>query len=394
MARAKRWHPAQESDELVFAVCDRFLKQLERQFDPRQEGADRERKGAAAAVAEWLRTDRGREDLTRERIYPLFWDALRRNFLFLNPPREKQLARGLARKFGLDCYDADETTLQVINATGTEAAHHVTTAGADLVVDLVEKVAASKNAGRRPGEAAATVHIGMGAGFATMMVAKRLAQRVDAESECPHLVLHALSAGGFLVNEPQKAPVTYFSYFEGLLAKVDYVALFAETAVTSNDDYERVKKSPGVRRSFERRSEIDIIVTSLASAHHEHGLLVNFLRYLIEEGILGEDAFDEMDAAAWKGDVQFRPYGPKGPLIEECPVRAVTLFELPELVEMARAPGKYVVLLGGPCGECGGSKVDALGPLLAEENLRLWTHLVTDVQTAHDLLWATKRQEA
>ena len=65
-------------------------------------------------------------------------------------------------------------------------------------------------------------------------------------------------------------------------------------------------------------------------------VLVKFLSYLTEENILTEDAFDKMDATGWKGDVQFRPYTAHGPLIDECPVRAVTLFELPELVEMAR----------------------------------------------------------
>ena len=37
MARKKRWHPSQESDELVFAVCDRFLSHLARQYDPRED---------------------------------------------------------------------------------------------------------------------------------------------------------------------------------------------------------------------------------------------------------------------------------------------------------------------------------------------------------------------
>ena len=68
----------------------------------------------------------------------------------------------------------------------------------------------------------------------------------------------------------------------------------------------------------------------------------------------------------WKGDVQFRPYTDSGALIEECPVRAVTLFELDELVELARTDGKYVVLLAGPCGECGEPKVEALRPLVPE----------------------------
>jgi hypothetical protein len=102
--------------------------------------------------------------------------------------------------------------------------------------------------------------------------------------------------------------------------------------------------------------------------------------------VLNGDVFDQMDAVGWKGDVQFRPYTADGPLTEACPVRAVTLFELPELVQVAATEDKYVVLLGGPCGECGQSKTDSLLPLLAQPELRLWTHLVTDAQTARELL--------
>lgn len=384
MPRTRRWHPGQESDELIFAVCDRFLRQLGDQYDAQRDTEDRGRKGAAAAVAEWLKSYYGRKDLTRERVYPLFWEAVRRNFLFLQAPREAKLAERLSQRFGLQPTE-DNAVIHVVNAKGKEAPRHVTSTTADLVLDLVDRVAERHRSARRPGEEVEPVHIGMGAGFATMMVAKRLAERVRSDLDCPPLVLHALSAGGFLVNEPQKAPVTYFSYFEDALPKVEYVALFSETVVSLKEDYERVKMNPGVRRSFERRSQIDIIVTSLAAAHHKHGLLVKFLSYLVEEGVLKEGIFERMDAAGWRGDVQFRPYTDSGPLIDECPVRAVTLFELDEMVDMARTDGKYVVLVAGPCGECGEPKVDALRPLLANPDLRLWTHLVTDAQTAQEL---------
>lgn len=384
MARTRRWHPGQESDELIFAVCDRFLNQMGSSFNSGGNGGDKERKGAAAAVAEWLKEKYGRDDLTRERIYPLFWEAVRRNFLFLQPPRERRLAERLAERFNLTPTE-DDSVIQVVNAHADDAARHVTSATADLVLDLVDRVIERRRAEAPKGESPASVHIGMGAGFATMMVAKRLAERVRSDLDCPPLVLHALSAGGFLVNEPQKAPVTYFSYFEDTLPKIEYVALFAETVVSLKEDYERIKKSPGVRRSFERRREIDIVVTSLAAAHHEHGLLVKFLTHLVEEEVLKDDVFKQMDDAGWMGDVQFRPYTKSGPLIEGCPVRAVTLFELDELVKLARTDGKYVVLLAGPCGECGAPKVKALRPLVANPDLRLWTHLVTDTKTAQAL---------
>jgi len=375
MPKGKRWHPAEESDELVFAVCDRFLDQLRKQFDPQTDNEHGEKRGAAAAIAEWLREEWGREDLTRERIYPLFWEAARRDFLFLQPPREQHLAERIADRYGVGRYFQDEKTIQVVNARGSEAFRHVTSVAADLVFSLIMEL------GKKKGR----VHVGMGGGFSTMMVAKRLARRVHSELACPDLVLHALSAGGFLIDAPQKAPVTYFSYFEGALTKVEYVALYSETVVPS-EDYERVKRNPGVQMAFERAAEIDIVITSFASVEDEHGMLRQYLEHLIKAGQLEADLVEKMKKAGWIGDVQFRPYRAEGPMLEECPVRAMTLFELSDLVEMARTEDKHVVLLAGPCGECGRLKTDALEPLLTQPKLRLWSQLVTDVETASELL--------
>jgi DNA-binding transcriptional regulator LsrR (DeoR family) len=375
MPRARRWHPAQEKDELVFAVCNRFLDQLGRPFDPHTEPAEGGRKGAASAIADWLREEWGRADLTREKIYPLFWEAARRNFLFLKPPREQHLAERIADRYDVPQYFQDDQTIQVVNARGHDAPRHVASAGADLVLSLIQKLGKKKK----------TVHVGLGAGLSAMMVAKRLAHRIYSDVKCPELVLHALSAGGFLVDQPQKAPITYFAYFDGALTKVDCVALFSETVV-STDEYERMRNSPGVAKSFERAKEVDIILTSFASAKDKHGMLGQFLEYLIKEEGLESRALKKMREAGWVGDVQFRPYSSEGPMTDNCPVRAVTLFELSDLVRTAQTEDKHVVLLAGPCGECGRLKTDALLPLLTRPELRVWSHLVTDLDTARELL--------
>ena len=73
---AVRWHASQESDELVFAVCDRYFMQLGKSSQASvEEGHIR---GAASAVADWIKKEKGRGDLTREKIYPLFWEACHR----------------------------------------------------------------------------------------------------------------------------------------------------------------------------------------------------------------------------------------------------------------------------------------------------------------------------
>ncbi len=380
-----RWHPSREADDLIFAVCDRFFSQLGVSYSAavsEPELAEGEKRGAATAVSNWLKEEWGRPDLTREKIYPLFWEASRRGFLLLQPPFEQQLSDRLKKHFHLQNHQGEIT---VVNVAGSNSAEHITSRAADKIISLIDQVYAEKLAKTPPGAPPPEVHLGMGAGYAAMLVAKRMAQRVNSGGECPPLVLHAISAGGFLINEPHKAPTTYFTYFDQSLTTIKYVALFSETVV-SNEDYEKLKRNPGIRIPFEQRDDIDIIVTSLAEAHHEHGLLVRYLTSLVEQGLLEKTHLEKMFDAGWIGDVQFRPYSENGPLKEVCPVRAVTLFELDELVELTKQDGKHVVLVAGPCGECGHSKMNALKPLLANESLRLWTHLVTDAKTARELL--------
>jgi len=388
-----RWHASQESDELIFAVCDRYFSQLGRTGKEKdgipENGADsatsERHRGAASSVADWLQKIRGRTDITREKIYPMFWEACHRGFLLLQPPPEHHLRKKLENLFSLYKHPGEIT---VVNVSGENAAQHVTSAAADQIVELIERVWKEKKEQYPDNPEKHEVHLGMGAGFATMLVARRLAYKIRSGTEVPRIVLHAISSGGFLPNEPYKSPSTYFSYFDPALMNVQFVALFSATVVSSSD-YENQKANPAIRYSFEKRDEIDIIVTSLASADHRHGLLGQYLTHLIDQRLLSRNVLDKMLAAGWIGDVQFRPYSINGPLSESvCPVRAVTLFELDELVRIAkdRTNGKYVVLVAGPCGECGATKKNALRPLLANENLRLWTHLIVDAKTTKELL--------
>jgi len=383
--RSARWQPSHESDELVFAVCDRFLRQLgvsSGSATPEELGLNEKKKGAAAAVSHWLKEHWGRPDLNREKIYPLFWEAAQRGFMLLQPPMEKSLADRIGKQYAID---TTRQYIKVVNSQGDVASKHVAAAAADTVVDLIEQVAQEKLSKCKPGDPTPAVHLGMGAGYATMLVAQRIARRVGSGVKFPPLVLHAISAGGFLANEPQKAPATYFSYFDRDILDVECVTLFTETVVW-NEDYQRVKTNPGTQRAFDRKNEIDIFITSLAAARHEHGLLEQFLAQLMEEKLLERETLDNMYKAGWVGDVQFCPYSQDGPLHDICKVRAVTLFEIEELVEFSKQPGKYVVLTAGPCGECGASKSEALIPLLKNDKLKLWTHLVADTQTAKKIM--------
>ena len=140
-----------------------------------------------------------------------------------------------------------------------------------------------------------------------------------------------------------------------------------------------MKKLPGVRESFERAREIDIVVSSLASASDEHGALTRFINF-------GKGGASDLRRQGWVGDFQYLPLSRRGPIRLDHGIRAVTLFELADFVRMVQTKDKHVVLVAGPCGVCGRTKEDALIPLIEEPSLKIWSHLVTDAQTADRLL--------
>jgi DNA-binding transcriptional regulator LsrR (DeoR family) len=344
-------------DELVFAICERFFK---------GEAPD----AIAARLNEELDLEQHGVKLTRERIYPLIREGVQLGYVVLSPPVNRSLSQRLLDRYNLvERFGLDPSRVRVVGVRGKSAAEHLAAAGAEVLLALIRELGARKE----------PVHLGLGSGWTTMLVARRLVQLMRQQYRGPGLVLHALSSG-FDANDPLRSPVAFFGPFQELPIEVSYVGLFASAAVSVRE-YDRVKKQPGVRESFERAREIDIVVSSLASARDEHGALNRFIQF-------GQGAMNDLRRQGWVGDVQYLPLSRKGPirLDRGSGIRAVTLFELPDFVHMVESKEKYVVLVAGPCGVCGRTKEDALRPLLEVDRLRIWSHLVTDAQTADRLL--------
>lgn len=378
---------SKEKDELIFAVCERFFEQLcPRDSQNAPATTKTRRKGAASAVAEWLANERDRPDLNREKIYPLLWEALRRGFLLLQAPIEKELRDGLIEKYDLQQYiDSCNGEVIVTNVVGPTAPKDVNTRAADLIVDLIVDIYKLKKSiaiSNGQDSSKVRVHIGFGAGYAAMEVAKRLSTRGNIE--LPKLTLHAISPGGYYLAEQHKDTSTYFSYFVERSLDVECVGLFS-TPVVIKESFESFKKNPSLRCCFERRDEIDIVVTSLASSSDEHGLMRDYFEYLKKHNFIGEDVIQTLNAQGWVGDLLFQPYSSTNPIYPDS-LRTVALFNFEELLQFSRTPGKHVVLCGAPCAECGKPKTEALRPLLSNPSLRAWTHLVLDREAANQLL--------
>jgi DNA-binding transcriptional regulator LsrR (DeoR family) len=153
------------------------------------------------------------------------------------------------------------------------------------------------------------------------------------------------------------------------------MALFAETLVRVRD-FARLTRQVGVKEAFKAKKDIRIIVTGLGDARDEHDLLTIFLR---------ESGKDIRKTGAI-GNVQYRPFTRDGALRESPDdLRAVTLFELDELVELCKRKDHHVILIARQCGR-GMIRSDVVRVLLERESLRVFSHLVMELPTAEALV--------
>jgi DNA-binding transcriptional regulator LsrR (DeoR family) len=139
----------------------------------------------------------------------------------------------------------------------------------------------------------------------------------------------------------------------------------------------------GVAESFRAAADIDIVITSLATAREPHGSLRQFFR----AGPRGLRV-RALEKAGWRADLQYAPYSESGPIDVDAGMRAVTLFELRDLRKLASRPDKRVIVIAAPCHQCRELKTEAIRPLLEKPELAVWTHLVTDQRTAGQLVKA------
>jgi hypothetical protein len=89
----------------------------------------------------------------------------------------------------------------------------------------------------------------------------------------------------------------------------------------------------------------------------------------------------------WLGNVQYRPFTANGP-VHETPdqLRAVTVFELEDLVNLARDRTKELILMARQCRAWPRAHAGALRTLLRAPSLKLFSRLVLDRATAAELL--------
>jgi DNA-binding transcriptional regulator LsrR (DeoR family) len=339
-------------DGLLVEVCNRFIHGKEKPGD----------------IAKWLST-RVEGGATREQVYPLLREAVRRNLLVILPPRSIRVTERIADRF--------------FHGKGSDQIH-VVEAGAhsarDLLPDFVANLIVSKIL--KLGGPNRRVRVGLCGGTMIMWVARSLAAQLSSTESLPKLGFHAITAG-YSVHNPCTAPITFLSLFDRVRTDIDYVGLFAPPIVSS-EAYDHVVTLPGVQESFKRAAEIDIVVTSLAKAADDHGELRGFLDLAGEPT---KKSIKALEGRGWVGDLMYQPYSSQGPLVNvTVQIRPVSIFDLEGLKKMAKKHNKHIIVVAGPCTICHATKTTAVRPLLESPDLKVWTDLVMDLTTAEELL--------
>jgi len=340
--------PNAQNDQLLFRVAELFLKG----------------KKAADIANQINQEQKPKSPLTRESIYPLLEKAREAGFIRLVPPIEQTLAGQLAAKFGCDV-----ESLLVVNVEGQHSGEYVAAAAAELVLGFIKEIV------HHSGQ---PVSLGLGPGRATLDFSKHLSAMVHSDPDAFKLRLVAIGAGCYAFS-PQYSSISFFNLFPGTVVD-QCIGLFAETLIPAREYTETFKSRSGIREAFAARGAIDIIINSMGDIDDPHDLLRTFLEQSSVD-------IEQLKASGCRGNVQYRPYSEAGPLREQGEeLRAVTLYELDDFVQIAEKKRKHVVLIARQCGLCGMTRANALRPLLTNPKLRVWSELVIDVPTAKDLL--------
>jgi DNA-binding transcriptional regulator LsrR (DeoR family) len=305
--------------------------------------------------------------INRETVYPLIQKARDFGFLRLVPPLNEKLAREVEHKYG-----CDGGSVRVVDCQDPRSNANVSTAAAEWAVELMTDL--HKAVG-------GTIGVGLGPGRATRDFCWAFSSCLRENPTLPKLKLVAITAGG-PARYPEFSSISYFNLFPSTSVD-EKVGLFAETLVRS-DAIEEIRTGPGCHEAFEAAKDIHLVVTSMGDMDDKHALLRMWY----------DECPGRKKPSWWKhavGDIQYRPFANDRFIKEKSDeFRAVTLFDLEDMVALARRRDRHVILIARQCGLCEPrrTKATALLPILQHPEMRVFSRLVMDAPTAHQLIQA------
>jgi hypothetical protein len=331
-----------------------------------------------------------KHSISREGVYPILQEALSLGLMQLRPPISLLLSSKIAKCFNVakqrihvvdvlspNEYD-DELRLKEPRLFGRDSGHPgkaVSAVAADRVFELVLQRGQDLWARQNP----EPVCIGLGPGRATLDVSHALAERIRTSDKKILARLITISGGG-PARFPQFSPSSYFNVFPDHIAN-NAIGIFASPLVTEQTFQEMIRNpGPGFAEAWAEKHKISVVMTSMGDMNDPHDLLREHMEaYSINVNKL-------VSEHGWLGNVQYRPFSVNG-WIHQAPDdrRVPTLFELEEFVGF-RTTNKHVILIARQCSVCYKDRGEVLYPLMRNENMRVWSEIVMDAETARGLL--------
>jgi len=346
--QAAKGHAAFTREELVAAVCKYFCRGL-----------------PVAEIIHEVRSKLGIE-LSREEPYRIVAFAAQKGWIRFQAPIAHELS---------DRIDVLYPWLSGIRVVSTGVSDDISYHVAEMLMEQVCALVRTRSAD-------ADVHIGFAGGKALRKSARHFMEMLREPREYlpRRIVFHAMVAG-FNVQDPSTDPNGFFTYFAGeppLQVQTSFVGLLAPGIVRTGE-IEKLRSIRYIRDAYDRAKEIDIIVTS-AGGHWQEGH--SGLCSIYKE--TSPLSLRQLKEAGCIGDMMWRPLSRTGPIKKSTEMTTVTLMELTELPALIKQR-KQVLLLVGPCGNCGGPKDEVLKAILNQKQKSI-THLVVDSRSARGLL--------
>lgn len=294
--------------------------------------------------------------LNRQNVYVILKEAARhKRFKYTAPP-----AHTFADEL-VDQFPRLRSRLDVVHSVETE---QIANRAAEKILELITS---SRNESRQKNE----FHLGFAGGGLLELTASLLSDKLrECRLPLPDtLYFHSLVAR--FDDDPVMDPNSFVRHFilgPSLPLAVRFVGVMAPGFIDTGT-VQHLRQTEGIREAFERKRDLDLLVTS-AGGHWTSGC--SRLHQLYELG-KHDQLLNELNAQHCIGDLMWCPVGEKGPIVLNHGKRAMTLVDLSELPSLI-GQGKRVMLVLGPCASCRRPKSEILRTLL-----KLRQPLITDV---------------
>jgi hypothetical protein len=305
-----------------------------------------------------------------------YWDLVRLAAsygLFMHKPH-------LTTRLATRLYQQAEWLRGRTTIAETASSDALAMAAAEKLLEMIRELA--------PASPDRTVHIGCAGGWTMRSLAIKLAMllKEDHPGNPRSLVFHAMVAG-FDEDDFRVDPNSFIHYLVGLPIETHFLRL-PMPGIVARDEFAQLRDMPSIRRTLQRASEIQIIVTSGSLLNDDSSTLHTFFNSLAasDPNCRVDELFESYRDAGVIGDLLWQPLRADGVAELDLPYRVATLMSLHDVQRfLQRSPTNRVLAVMGRSTMSGMPKSRLLEPLVRSP-LPLISDLVVDTPTLHGYL--------